>query len=42
VRRDALLKLYRELQRTEPKSNLALGTENLRRRIARTRKVIGP
>ena len=38
VRNQALLKLYDELEQREPKPQLYLGKENLRRRIPRTRQ----
>jgi len=41
-RHDAVMKLYDELQRTEPSTDLALGTQNLQLRVARARRVIGP
>jgi len=37
-RREAILKLYEQLQQQDPKEKLYVGRENLRRRIARSRK----
>ena len=37
-RHRAIIELYRELQRTEPREDLYVGKENLRRRVARDRR----